>query len=318
MFRWLREQCAQQHVEVLHNHGMWQMNAVYPAWVTKNTATKLVYSPRGALSEWALKHGSPVKPLFFNFFQKPALLRADCFHATAISEYEEIRRLGFNSPVMILPNGIDLPKVLPTRQSGVERPRTVLFLSRLHKKKGVEILLYAWQKIQDKHQDFNLRICGSDESYHASSGYRLALEQLSRDLRLKRVAFSGAVYSMDKQLVYAESDVLVLPTYSENFGMVVAEALASAVPVIVSKGAPWADVVKEGAGWWVDIGVGPLVGALDHALSLPRQDLAAMGQKGRAWMERDFSWSGIGERMSETYRWLCDKSLSVPEWVRLN
>ena len=100
--------------------------------------------------------------------------------------------------------------------------------------------------------------------------------------------------------------------------MTVAESLAAGTPVIVSKGAPWSGMDQNDAGWWIEIGVDPLVACLKDALSSSPVELAAMGENGRAWMERDFLWDGIGAKMAATYRWLCDRSLPVPAWVRLD
>ena len=318
MYRWLREQCAVGNVDVLHNHGMWQMNSVYPAWVTKQTGVPLVYSPHGAFSAWAMLHGSVVKKMFWPLLQAPALKHATCFHATAFSEYEEIRALGFRQPVMILPNGIDVAPCFDDDVCHSSSKRTLLFLSRLHPKKGLEVLLQAWQVLQNLFPDWRLMIVGSDDGYHASTGYLKHLQQMSKSLALRDVEFAGALHGRDKYSAYRESELLVLPTYSENFGMVVAEALAHGVPAVVSKGAPWSGLEANGAGWWIDVGVTPLIQCLHDALSLSPEDLTVMGRRGREWMQHDFSWPIIGAKMAETYRWLCDRSLPIPPWVRLD
>lgn len=315
MFRWLSARCAKGEVDVIHNHGMWQMNAVYPAWVSKKGCAQLVYSPRGAFSEWAMQYGSKGKKVFWPLFQEPALRRATCFHATAESEYEDIRRLGFRQPVAIIPNGIDVP--LPMEKDHGSR-RTLLFLSRIHKVKGLDVLLHAWCNVQDNHPDWRLLIVGSDQGFHGSSGYLEEIKALSDTLGLQRVEFAGPLYGAEKLRAYSEADLFVLPTYSENFGMVVAEALAMGIPAIVSKGAPWSGLDEEGAGWWIDVGTDALTACLQNALSCSSDGLVAMGEQGRAWMLRDFSWNGIGVKMAATYKWLCDRSLPVPAWVRLD
>ncbi|HCB14967.1 MAG TPA: glycosyltransferase [Gammaproteobacteria bacterium] len=315
MKRWLDEMCRRGQVDILHNHGMWQMNAVYPAWVARNSSVDLIYSPRGAFSEWAMRHGSKAKKLFWPLLQHSALQSATGFHATAESEYDDIRRLGFMQPVAIIPNGIDIP-LLPAKP--VLEYRTLLFLGRLHPKKGLDILLTAWESIQDKHSDWKLEIVGSDDGYHSSSGYLYELKKMIASLGLKRVEFSGAVYGNEKLQKYRDADLFVLPTHSENFGMTVAESLALATPAIVSKGAPWRGLERHAAGWWIDIGVDPLVACLEEALSCSPAQLAEMGGRGRRWMETEFSWAHIGQQMAETYRWLLDPSLSVPGWVRLD
>ncbi|MCX7166537.1 MAG: glycosyltransferase [Rhodocyclales bacterium] len=314
MRRWLNEQVQSKRVDVLHSHGMWQMNAVYPGWAARKGDSKLVVSPRGAFSKWAMQSGSAMKRVFWPALQRSALEYASCFHATAESEHEDIRRLGFTQPVAIISNGIDVPVVSPKKRGD---SRTLLFLGRLHPVKGLEMLLPAWGMIQDRFTDWRLVIAGSDEGYYGRSGYLEQLHRLIDQHNLKRIELVGELRGAAKLRAYEEADLFVLPSYSENFGVTVAEALAAGTPAIVSKGAPWSGLVAQQAGWWIDVGSAPLIACLEDALSRSPGDLEAMGVRGRSWVESDFSWEHIGEQMAGTYRWLLDKSLPVPAWVRL-
>lgn len=123
------------------------------------------------------------------------------------------------------------------------------------------------------------------------------------------------MFGAEKWQAYGEADLFVLPTYSENFGMSVAEALAAGTPAIVSTGAPWSGLPTREAGWWIDVGLDPLVACLEEALALPDETLAAYGRQGRQWMEEAYSWSSIGQQMSATYRWILQGG-ARPEWVR--
>lgn len=315
MLRWLSERCTVGDVDIIHNHGMWQMNAIYPAWAARRADVQLMYSPRGTFSKWAMGHGSFAKRLFWPLLQHPALRQATCFHATAVSEYEDIRRLGFRQPVAVIPNGIDVPP-LPVRKEGAQR--TLLFLGRIHVVKGLDILLPAWREVEEQFPDWQLVIAGSDDGYHGSSGYLDRIRSEVQHLALQRVTFAGRIHGKEKLQAYRDADIFVLPSYSENFAITVAEALSLGTPAIVSKGAPWSALGENGAGWWVDIGVEPLTACLRAAMAHSREDLAAMGHRGRAWVQNALSWESIGARMSETYRWLNDRSLPVPAWVRLD
>lgn len=315
MKRWLVEMCCSNQVDILHNHGLWQMNAVYPAWAAKKSGVNLICSPRGAFSEWAMRHGSKAKKLFWPLIQRPALESTTIFHATAKSEYSDIRRLGFMQPVAITPNGIDIPDL---QRKQVKEFQTLLFLGRIHRVKGLDLLLPAWEAVQKRFPHWQLVIVGSDDGYHGRSGYLAEIQALSSKLRLERVVFSGPLFGLAKQWAYRNADLYVLPSRSENFGVTVAESLALATPAIVSKGAPWSGLERHAAGWWIDIGVDPLVAGLEEALSCSPAQLAKMGFRGRRWMETEFSWAHIGQQMVETYRWLLDRSLPAPAWVRLN
>lgn len=316
MWRWLKSSVKRDGVRLIHNHGMWQMNAVYPAWAAQGSKVALVVSPRGALSEWAMAQGSKAKKIFWSLLQRPALESAVCFHATAESEYEEIRRLGFTQPVSIIPNGIDVPAELPSSKR--DEYRTLLFLSRIHKVKGLELLLEAWSRLQDRHVSWQLVIAGSDVGYQNSTGYIGHLKEIARKRLLQRVDFVGELRDTDKWRAFAQADLFVLPSYSENFGMAVAEALASGTPCVVTRGAPWSGLVVNNAGWWVDVSVPALTAALDEAMSTAPDILREMGVRGRRWMSEQGSWGAIGCRMFQTYEWLLDTCRQPPPWVRID
>lgn len=306
MRRWLTEQARSRSVEIMHNHSLWMMPNVYPGVVARQHNVPLVVSPRGTLSSRARQSGSVVKRLFWPLVQKPALSATACFHATAESEYEDIRRMGFRQPVAIIPNGIDIPACV-SKQGGIIR--TLLFLGRVHPIKGLDMLLPAWQVVQDRYPDWRMVIAGPD-----NDGYLGQMQQLAVRLQLKRTQFVGALKGRQKWDAYREADIFVLPTYSENFGMAVAEALAAGVPAIVSKGAPWQGLEKKRAGWWIDIGLDPLVTCLEDALASSPVSLAEMGCRGRDWMDAEYSWVQVGQQMAETYRWILLGG-TKPDWV---
>lgn len=294
---------------IVHSHGMWVMPNVYPGWATRRTAARLVISPRGTLSNWALSRSEYIKRLFWRLLQEPAIRHADCFHATAESEYEDVRRLGFCQPVCIIPNGIDVPEFIPKTAKDI---RTLLFLGRVHPKKGIDILLHAWRAVMDRYSEWRLRIVGPD-----NEGYLPLMQKLAIDLKLERVEFAGPLFGEDKITSYREAELFVMPTHSENFGIVVAEALASGTPAIVTNGAPWAGLNTHSAGWWIDIGVDPLVACLEKTLAMAPHSLAGRGAAGREWMLSEFSWGRVATMMDGTYRWLL-KGGEAPSWVKIH
>jgi glycosyltransferase involved in cell wall biosynthesis len=293
---------------------MWQMNAVYPGWAARSGKTKLVVSPGGAFSTWAMNYGSRVKRIFWPLLQRPALVRASCFHATAEAEYEDIRRLGFQQPVAIVRHGIDVPvfEKRPPRDF-----RTLLFLGRFHPVKGIDVLLNAWAGVMDCFPDWQLLVVGTDMGYRKQGGYLEKMKALAAKLKLKRVNFADPLYGEAKLSAYREADLFVLPSHSESFGMTVAEALAAGTPAIVTKGAPWHGLETHRSGWWIDIGVDALVACLKEAMAQSPDELARRGINGREWMIREFLWQTVGSKMDQTYHWLIAGG-EIPSWVRMD
>jgi len=284
---------------ILHNHGLWRMPNVYVGRAAARGRVPLVVSPHGMLGPGALKFSWRKKQLFSVLAQRPALAVTKCFHATSRQELEDIRAFGFSAPVAVIPNGVDIPPAESLRSDDrSEAPRTVLYLGRVHPKKGIDRLLHAWSKVADRKPGWRLRVIGPSEG-----GHDRELEALSASLGLRTVEFHPGLFGEEKDAAFREADLFVLPTLDENFGMVVAEALANGTPVISTRGAPWAGLETHGCGWWIDHGVEPLAHCLDLAMAMPREALRSMGAKGREWMARDFSWDHAGDDMLDVYRW---------------
>jgi len=301
---------AAEHADILHNHSLWMMPNVYPGWAVRGTSCRLVVSPRGTLSSWALNRSAWPKRIFWALLQGSAVRRACCLHATAEREYEDIRSAGLRSqPVCVIPNGIDVPE---KKSKPAGRSRILLFLGRIHPVKGLDMLLRAWAAVSSRFPEWELRIAGPD-----NNGCLPKMRTLAEELKLGRVNFCGPLYGEAKQAAYHEADLYVLPTHTENFGVTVAEALAAGTPAIVTKGAPWSGLEEHRAGWWIDVGIDPLVACLENAMSQAPGLLASMGRSGRDWMINDYSWTRVGRMMHRTYEWLLFGG-ETPAWVRLD
>ena len=132
---------------------------------------------------------------------------------------------------------------------------------------------------------------------------------------LDRTTITGPLYGDRKTAAYLASELFVLPTVSENFGLVIGEALSHRVPVITTTGAPWPGIVERGCGWWITPSQDALVDTLREALPLPRAELAARGERGAAWMNADFTWQAESRLLLETYTWLLGSAVSRPDFV---
>jgi glycosyltransferase involved in cell wall biosynthesis len=295
--------------DILHNHGMWQMPTAYAGSIARRTGRSFVFSVHGMLAPWALQRSRWKKTIVYNLGQRASLAAASCIHATAPSEYLDIRRLGLKQPVCVVPYGIDVPDL--SRPVTAAR-RTVLFLGRVHPIKRVDVLVRAWAEVERAFPDWDLAICGPD-----NDGYLPQLQQLAATLGTARVRFLGPRYGDDKNNVLASSHLFVLPSFTENFGFAVAEALSAGVPAIVSKGAPWQGLEAHGCGWWTDVSVQLLATRLNEALAMEPGALEAMGRKGREWMIREQSWERVAAMIESTYSWLLGQA-DPPDWVRFD
>lgn len=296
----LRDALTKQaaHLDVIHNHGLWLMPNVYAGRAAARSGKPLVVTPRGMLATQALKFSSKKKALFWALLQRDAFATAAVWHATSAEEAKDIRAFGIRAPLALIPNGVDISDARATHNEANSR-RRLLFLSRLHPKKGLPDLVSAWSRLAQERPDWDLVIAGPDEA-----GHRSELEDQINRLGAPRIQFMGEVLGDEKSALLATSDLFVLPTQNENFGIAVAEALAAGVPAIVTRGAPWARLQTERCGWWIDHGVEPLAGALREATALPPVARLEMGMRGRAWMARDFGWDAIASDMLALYRWI--------------
>ncbi len=308
MLNGLRRACAD--AEILHNNGLWMFPNVYSGWAVRGTKCKLVMAPRGSLAVWSLMRSYWVKKAFGFLFQNAVLRRTDMWHATSAKEYEEIRAQGYQQPVAIVPIGMDLPEVEPRKARKArngEEERRVVFFGRLHKVKGVDRLLLAWEEVAQ--DGWELVIAGPD------CGMLEELKSIVAERKLPRVSFVGEINGPAKYEFLADADIYVLPSDTENFGITVAEALASGTPVIASQGTPWEGLEREKCGRWVPIGVEPLAAALKEMMAMNDAERAAMGARGREWIRRDFAWEGIGAKMKAAYEWLLGQG-DRPDCVR--
>lgn len=257
----------------------------------------LVWSPRGAIQdahEWEGSRRRKLKRVWERICD--ALIRRGKVVTHTTSERERVatqERLP-RATAMIVPNGVDVPEDLPERDWLPDGRLRLMYLGRLSPKKGIENLLHAIDRIDDP--TVLLTIYGAgDVAYTAS------LQELAVRLGLlgKLVFFAGNVDGESKSAAFAAADVCVVPSYTENFCMVVAEALAHGVPVIASRGTPWAEIEEKRCGLWVDNSSESLAQAIVQVRAM---ELSEMGKRGRDWMKTIYDWNAIAGSMRNIYR----------------
>ena len=276
--------------DLVHLTGTYSFPTPPALWAARRRGLPLVWSPRGALqasAEWA--GASSRRKRAFEALCRRLMPPRAALHVTSRAEARLSAARMPGPQVAVIPNSVDLPAPRergPARRGGLR----LLFLGRLHPKKGLEVLLEAMEGLPEW---VALEVCGGGEA-----GYERALRARAAPLG-GRVRFAGHVEGEARDAAFARADLFVLPSHSENFGNAVAEALARSVPVLVSTACPWEGAAREGCGRQVP----PEPAALRAAiLDLAGADLRAMGARGREWMARDFAPEAVAARMEALYR----------------
>jgi len=295
----LRRYMDKLTVEILHSHGLWLRTLHYAHRKADLTGARHVISPRGMMAPWAWNHHRWRKKLCDRFIHPGALSAAAGWHATSLAEADEIRAHGFTQPVCVAPNGVTAPSAADIERAftywhqacpeAFQRP-TALFYSRLHAKKRVLELIDLW--LERAPRDWLLLVVGIPEAYTVPQ----LEDYVGRSAGAERVrVFDGS----STPPPYAAATVFLLPSHSENFGLVVAEALAHGMPAIVTDTTPWQALHGAGHGWcvpWDQFGR-----ALDAALAEGPAALRQRGNGARNWVLAEYSWEKCAGLLADFY-----------------
>jgi glycosyltransferase involved in cell wall biosynthesis len=280
------------HADVVLLNGVYSFTTIPTLFLCRVMNKPMIWSTMGALQRWPGSTRQKLKRVWekiCNCLCQPARV---VMHVTSEEERVESLEKIQNASAMILRNGIYLPhlgRVTDKVRSGALR---LLFLGRLHPIKGIENLLRA---VAQAKTEVRLSICGE-----GNSEYEDRLRTMVNELGLTGVIeFCGRVDGELKEQHFRESDLCVAPSFKEAFCTVALESMARAVPVIVGHGIPWRRVEEVGCGLWVSNEPAELAAAIDRAATMP---LTEMGRRGRAWMEREYSWQPVAEEMIDICR----------------
>jgi glycosyltransferase involved in cell wall biosynthesis len=313
------DELARGSLDIVHNHGLWMRPNVYARRSANRYKLPLVISPRGMLESWSLGYSWGKKQIAWHLYEHKNLTSAAMFHATSVTEVHSIRRLGFRQPIALIKNGVNAvrrdeivaPDILVKKFPALAGKKWLLAMSRIHPKKGMESLLPVWQDLVPQFADWHLVIAGSD-----LIGYQAELEKLVTSLKLaEHVTFTGPLTGEFKQAALGNAELFVLPSHSENFGIVVAESLAHSVPVVTTRATPWQDLKTHHCGWWIDDNPTALKTALVAAMALDPQMRRDMGLRGRSLIEQKYSWSQVAAQMASVYNWLLSGG-PVPDCIQ--
>ena len=295
--------------DVYHLHGVWLLAMGYGAREARRRRRPYMVELMGAYEPYARRQKWLRKWISRQLFQDKLLQRASCLHAGSINEARDLRKIGFRVPIAVIPVGVDTARIAVTedrlqtdahpQREWINRP-FLLYLARIHPKKGIELLLRAWSEVADRFAEHRLVIAGSGAPGYVGECKRLASESGIQD----RCQWLGQVTETEKSWLYRHADVYVLPSYSENFGNTVPEALAHGTPVITTPHTPWTHLPAEGCGWIADTTVESLREAMVQALETTSCNRQQMGAVGRRLVEVRYSLVSVIERIDRVYGWL--------------
>jgi glycosyltransferase involved in cell wall biosynthesis len=279
--------------DVVHLHAAYSFPTIPTLLASRLLKRPVIWTPHGALQRWSGSRRVGLKSLW----EKVCIAVASrelVLHLTSEDEAAETRARFPRATIGLIPNGVEIPQTLHREPRGARL--RLGFVGRLDPKKGIENLLAAGRILKDRGRpDFSLTIAGSGSSeYEAQLRREIDRLQLS-----KEVAMLGDIRGEEKRRMFEQTDVVVVPSFTENFAIVVAEALAHGAAVIASTGTPWKEVERLGCGLWVNNDPASLADAISKMDSMP---LAEMGERGRRWMAVDFSWEKCASEMIALYR----------------
>ncbi len=289
----------------LHIHGLWQRSTNVAAKLAQRAGKPYVVSAHGMLEPWALANKRWKKRIYLALVEKNNLQRAACLHALTGAEAEDYRRLGLRNPIAVIPNGVNVPEhssstVFFSQFPALSDKRLILFLGRIHFKKGLDILCQAWARLAPLWPDTQLVVAGPD-----FEGTQAKIEQLIHQLGIgDRVTFTGMLKAEMKWSALAASEFFVLPSYSEGLSVSVLEAMGVGKPVVITDKCNLPEVGLLGCGTVIQANAESVEQGIDSMLRLSLADRESIGKTGQHLVSTRYSWEAIGRQTSELYQWL--------------
>lgn len=299
-----------QAADGVHIHGLWEAHSVTASQLATSCRLPYMISAHGMLDSWAIKQKRLKKALYAALVESKVLQRASCLRALTAAEVEDYRRLCLSNAIVTIPNGVDVPPdVTPElfweRFPELRGRRIVLFMGRLHSKKGLDLLMWAWHRLvydlmPALRDEAHLVIAGPD-----GDGMLARLRDMATALDLgSSVTFPGMLQGSLRWSALAAAGLFVLPSYSEGFSVAVLEAMGVGCPVIISEPCHFPEVREHNCGWVIEPNVDALEDALRSYFEQRETASRATGARGRELVEERFSWAVVGQQMSEVYGWL--------------
>lgn len=317
----LKEKMEKFNPDLIHVQGIWLYTSYINRKYCKKHNVPYMISPRGMLDPWILSQRSWKKKLGLFLYEQNHIDNSACINALALSEYKAIRNFGYKKPIAIIPNGVYLPSENPMPEAKTPWPederKSLLFLSRLHVKKGIENLLEAWSKLsKEEKQDWKLIVAGEPHD----AAYKQKLNEMLAQFRLEKdVFFIGNQAGAGKDSTFRSVDAFTLPSYSEGMPMSVLEAWSYKLPVLMTEFCNIPEGFEEKAALMMEPNVDSTISGLKELFSLSDKERKTIGENGLDLVKKKFTWETIASQMTEVYDWiLSGKEMEKPSTVILD
>lgn len=292
-------------IDIFHLHGLWQEHFLLGSALGGLSSKPVIVSPHGMLDGWALSQKQLKKRLFTLLIQRPLLNRASCIRALTIAEAADIRKYGINVPIAVVPNGVTAPVRYNTEEIFDLHPvlrgkPLAVYLGRIHKKKGIDLLCDAWKTVAERQSDAHLVIAGPTDG---EASERL-VSFIGRGGLKERITLTGTLRGDAKWSLLANSTVFVLPSYSEGLSVAVLESLAVGTPVVISRPCNLPEVERNACGWVIELDSGCLANALIGAFEMRSPETASMRCRAAEFAAAHYSWNHVVQKMQEIYDWV--------------
>lgn len=295
----------QEKFQLFHINSIYSYPTFIASYLANIKCVPYIIAPRGSLYPNVIESSSKWKKRIFNsLFLKKQLNNASAVHTTCVEEMEVIRKMGINAPIAIIPNSIQLPK----ERLEIESPDKirVCYLGRINPKKNILGLLKAWfQSGMSCNSSAELVIIGAAQ-LDKEKTYLEELHNLESELEIKNIRWVGAKEGKEKEVLLRSCSYLIMPSFSENFGMVVPEALQYGIPVVASKGTPWQILELNHCGWWTDIDTESLANTIKLVGSISIEERLKMGLRAQELVYEKFSTENVCKMQIELYRWILE------------
>jgi poly(glycerol-phosphate) alpha-glucosyltransferase len=304
----LKRCVVQSDSDILHNHGIWEYTSYVCLQWKKLKRKPYIVSPHGMLDSWALSNSQLKKKIMYSLIDKEYLANASCIHALNKEEAKSIQALKLDNPICIIPNGIDIPEdhivTQPIWEESIRDKKVLLFLGRLHPKKGLENLLYAWSNVVKKNKEWVLVIAG-----WAQNDYDKKLKKIIEEHSLTgSVYFTGSVLGEDKVSVLQHSNAFILPSFSEGLPMSVLEAWSYRLPVIMTKECNLSDAFEYECAIKIGTSIHSIEETLITFFSMSEKDQRELGDRGYKYVKNKYSWDQVAKQMFDVYSWIIGDS----------